>query len=125
MDSHRQDARHGDGPLEEASLEARHEGRLVASADVRGTTGPHGTADVALHRHDADAPAEVRTGLVDQVMDTPVVSSSDAVHVVLPLGDADSITRLQQRTEGFTARAAGTSSVVDAAVPQQRDGDQR
>ncbi|SEQ69353.1 hypothetical protein [Microlunatus flavus] len=128
MDTPGQDGQQRDGQeraQEEAFLEARHEGRLVASADVSGSTEPHGTAQVALHRHHPDAPAEVRGDLVDQVMDTRVVSSSDAVHVVLPLGDSASITRLQERTEDFTARPAGTSAVVDAAVPPPADAQER
>ena len=98
-------------------IEARHEGQVVATAEVKATPEPHGTAQVGLQRHRDDAPAEVRGELVDRVMDAPGVSNSDNVHVVLPLGDAASITRLQERTTGFTARAAGSSSVVDAEVP--------
>ena len=47
------------------------------------------------------------------------MSNSDTVHVVLPLGDAASISRLQERTTDFTARAAGSSSIVDAGVPDE------
>ena len=107
----------GPPSVERTRLEARHEGQVVATAEVKTTSEPHGTAQVGLQRHRDDAPAEVREELVDKVMDAPQVSSSDNVHVVLPLGDSASITRLQERTVGFTARAAGSSSVVDAEVP--------
>jgi len=36
--------------------------------------------------------------------------------VVVPLGDTESISRLQERTSNVTARAAGASSVIEADV---------
>ena len=107
----------GPPSVDRTRIEARHEGHVVATAEVKATPEPHGTAQVGLQRHRDDAPDEVRGELVDRVMDTLGVSNSDNVHVVLPLGDSASITRLQERTVGFTARAAGSSSVVDAEVP--------
>jgi hypothetical protein len=104
-------------PVETAKLEARHEGHVVATAAVECSPEPHGTAKIALERHADDIPAEVESELVDRVLDSPGVSNSDGVHVVLPLGDAASITRLQDRTTGFSARAAGASSVIDAEIP--------
>ena len=114
MDAHEQSTQ---GPTSTARLEVRHEGEVVATAEVQGPPEPHGTAHVALQRHRGDVPPELGGDLVDQVMDTPEVSTSDNVHVVLPLGDSAAITRLQERTTGFSARAAGASSVVDAEVP--------
>ena len=107
----------GPPTVDRTRIEARHEGQVVATAEVTTTPEPHGTAQVGLQRHRDDAPDEVRGELVDRVMDTLGVSNSDDVHVVLPLGDSASITRLQERTVGFTARAAGSSSVVDAEGP--------
>lgn len=98
------------------SVEVRHEGRVVAAADVTTTSEPHGTASVALSARHGEAPPEARSDLVDQVMDHPGVRSSDNVHVVVPIGDGESITRLQEHTTNFTARAAGASSVIDAEV---------
>lgn len=109
----------GPPTVDRIRIEARHEGQVVATAEVTTTPEPHGTAQVGLQRHRDDAPAEVRGDLVDRVMDAPGVSNSDTVHVVLPLGDAASISRLQERTTDFTARAAGSSSIVDAGVPDE------
>ena len=100
------------------SVEVRHEGRVVAEADVTATLEPHGTASVAMSARHGDAPPQARSDLVDQVMDHPGVRSSDNVHVVVPIGDGESITRLQEHTTNFTARAAGASSVIDADVAE-------
>ncbi len=107
----------GPPTVDRTRMEARHEGEVVATAEVESTPEPHGTAKVALQRHRDDSPPEVRGDLVDRVMDASGVSNSDSVHVVLPVGDSASISRLQERTTGFSARAAGASSVVDADVP--------
>ena len=100
------------------SVEVRHEGRVVAKAAVTTPPEPHGTASVALTARRGEAPPEARSELVDQVMDHPGVRSSDTVHVVVPLGDGESITRLQEHTTNFNARAAGASSVIDADVAE-------
>ena len=73
---------------------------------------------MALTARHGEAPPEARSELVDQVMDHPGVRSSDNVHVVVPIGDGESITRLQEHTTNFTARAAGASSVIDADVAE-------
>lgn len=100
------------------SVDVRREGRVVASADVTTTPEPHGTASVALTARHGEAPPHARSELVDQVMDHPGVRGSDNVHVVVPIGDSESIAALQEQTDNFTARAAGASSIIDADVPQ-------
>ena len=57
------------------------------------------------------------------MLDHPDVQASDNVHVVVPIGDGESITRLQDRTTNFSARAAGASSVIDAEVTHPDAGD--
>lgn len=99
------------------SVDVRREGRVVASADVTTPSEPHGTASVALIARHGEAPPHARSELVDQVMDHPGVRGSDNVHVVVPIGDGESIGRLQEQTNNFTARAAGASSIIDAEVP--------
>ena len=109
-------------PTTQASVEVRHDGRVVAAADLTAPSEPHGTASVALGSPRRDAPPAARTELVDQVMSHPDVQSSDNVHVVAPIGDAEAITRLQEHTTNFTARAAGSSSVIDAEVAHPAPG---
>jgi hypothetical protein len=102
------------------SVTVRHDGHVVAAAEVTTPPEPHGTASVALTTPH-EAPSDARSELVDQVLDHPGVRQSDNVHVVVPLGDGASITRLQERTTNFTARAAGASSVVEAEVARPSD----
>jgi hypothetical protein len=98
------------------SVEVRHDGRVVAAAALTVPSEPHGTASVALASPHRDAPPAARAELVDEVLSDPAVQSCDSVHVVTPVGDAEAITRLQERTTNFNARAAGASSVMEAEV---------
>lgn len=107
---------------EDSRVEVRHDGHVVAAADIKSSPEPHGTATVSLRAHHDQAPPEARGELVDQVLDQPGVSNSDKVHVVLPLGDSASISRLRERTTNVNARAAGASSVIEAEVPQPDEG---
>ena len=101
-----------------STVKVSRDGQVVATAEV--TTDPDGTARVALQTPH-DAPPAIRRDLVDEVMDSPDVRGSENVHVVVPLGDSESITRLQDRTTGFNARAAGASSVIEAEVARPED----
>jgi hypothetical protein len=101
---------------EVSHLQVSDGGRVAATATVESPADPHGTATVSLHsQRDVVAP-HARTELVDQVLDQPGVRRADHVHVVVAVGDAESIGRLQQRTAGYHARAAGSSSVIDAEI---------
>ncbi|GAB2572320.1 hypothetical protein [Microlunatus antarcticus] len=111
------DAAH-DPRAKKDSLKVQHEGRVVAAAEVTAPPEPHGKASVALTARRGEAPPEARSELVDQVLDHPGVRQSDSVHVVVPLGDGASLTRLQERTTNFDARAAGASSIIEADVAE-------
>lgn len=101
-------------PATDETVQVRHDGQ-VAAADISTSTGPGGVASVAL-RAPHDLSPETRGALVDRVMEHPAVQDSDTVHVVVPLGDGASISRLQEHTTNPTARRAGASSVIDAEV---------
>lgn len=101
------------------SVEIRHDGQVVAAATVSSTAAPEDPARVALTARRDVVPPGTRGELVDQVMDHPGVRSSDNVHVVVPLGDTESISRLQERTTNLNARVAGASSVIEAEVPPE------
>ena len=110
-----------DARAKKDSVKVQREGKVVATAEVVTPPEPHGTASVSLTARHGEAPHTARAELVDQVMDHPGVRESHKVHVVVPLGDGESITRLQEHTTNFTARAAGASSVIDAEVPRPSD----
>lgn len=118
-----------DAQAKNDSVEVHREGRVVAAAAVTTSPEPHGTASVSLSARHGEAPPHARSELVDRVLDHPGVQRSDNVRVVVPIGDAESITRLQERTTNFNARAAGASSVIEAEVArppadQQQDEQQ-
>ena len=43
----------------------------------------------------------------------------------VPLGDAESLQRLEERTDGMTTRAAGSSALVDADLPDEQPSEAR
>jgi hypothetical protein len=55
--------------------------------------------------------------LVDAVMDLPGVQASSRLEATVPLGDAESLERLRERTEDTIARPAGSTALVDADIP--------
>ncbi len=122
MDGHGQDEQKRSA-LNDARLEVSHEGRTVAAADITTSSAPHGVATVVLRSSHDDLATDARAELVDQVMGHPGVRNSDTVHVVVPMGDSESISRLQDHTANFTARAAGSSSVVEAEVVHPSSAD--
>jgi hypothetical protein len=60
------------------------------------------------------------------VMDLPEVQASSRLQATIPLGDADSLQRLRERTEDAVIRSAGSTALVDADIPaapgQERGG---
>ena len=73
--------------------------RTVAQAEVTTALGPEGTVRTSM-QSDAYAPPGYRASLVDAVMDLPEVQASDRVEAAVPYGDAESLERLRERTEG-------------------------
>jgi hypothetical protein len=104
-----------DAPTTNERVQLRHDGHVVAAADISASANPHGTASVAL-RAPHELSSEAREELVDQVMEHPAVQGCDTVHVVVPLGDGASISRLHEHTTNANAHAAGASSIIDADV---------
>jgi hypothetical protein len=94
----------------------------VCAADISTATEPGGVASVGL-RAPHDASTEARGELVDRVMEHPAVQGSDSVHVVVPLGDGASISRLHEHTTNAHAHAAGASSIVEAEVARPTSDD--
>ena len=50
-------------------------------------------------------------------MDLPEVQASSRLEATIPLGDADSLQRLRERTEDTVTRPAGSTVLVDADIP--------
>jgi hypothetical protein len=96
------------------TVEVTRDGQ-VAAADISTTKGPAGVASVAL-RAPHDVSPECRGELVDKVMEHPAVQGSDSVHVVVPIGDSASISRLHEHTTNVDAHPAGASAIIEADV---------
>jgi len=99
-------------------LEVKDGDRTVAAAEVTTTKGPAGTARTSLHATSPDVPAGYRADLVDAVMDTPEVRGSTRLEATIPLGDVELLERLRQRTTDAVSRPAGSTTLLDANIPE-------
>ena len=52
-------------------------------------------------------------------MDLPEVQASARLEATIPLGDAESLERLRERTKDTATRPAGSTALVDADIPSQ------
>jgi hypothetical protein len=97
-------------------LEIKEGEQTVAAADV--TIPPEtGTAQASLRAAAGHIPPGQRARLVDAVMDLPDVQDSERLEAALPLGDSETLSRLRDRSENATTRAAGASALLDADIP--------
>jgi len=76
-----------------------------------------GTVRTSLLPSSGHSPPGSRASLVDAVMDLPEVQASSRLEATLPLGDAESLERLRERTEDTVSRPAGSTTLVDADIP--------
>jgi len=103
-------------------LEVSDDGRTVAAADVITSEGPDGTARVSLHAESGHITPGRRASLVNAVLDLPEVRKSAHLKAAFPLGDSESLQRLQQRCEDVSTRPAGWSALLDASLPSGDPG---
>jgi len=93
--------------------------RTVAAAEVP-TGGPGGTARASFRAEPGHIPPGCRASLVDAVLDLPEVRESTRLEAVFPLGDSETLYRLQERCQDVRARPAGDSAIIDASLPVRR-----
>jgi hypothetical protein len=93
------------------------DGRTAAAAEVTTARGPDGTVRASMYAKSEHVRPGDRAALVDEVLDLPEVKASDRVEAAVPLGDAESVERLRERTAGAALRAAGSSTLIDASLP--------
>ena len=98
-------------------IEVRDGGRTVAGAEVIISEESGGTVWTSLHAESGHIPPGRRASLVDAVLDLPEVRESARLEAALPLGDTESLHRLQQRCEHVRTRPAGSSAIVEADLP--------
>ena len=91
--------------------------RTAAVAEVTTAKGPDGTVRTSMYAKSEHVRPGDRAALVDEVMGLPEVKASDRVEASVPLGDAESVERLRERTDNAVLRAAGGTTLLDATVP--------
>ena len=104
-------------PDKSRHLEVKEGDRTVAAAEVTTLDDAERTVRASLLPSSGQAPPGSRAGLVDAVMDLPEVQASSRLEATVPLGDADSLQRLRERTEDTVTRSAGSTALVDADIP--------
>jgi hypothetical protein len=111
-------------PEKSRRVEVRDNEQTVAAADVAAPGEPGGTARASLHAEPGHVPPGKRTDLVDAVMDLPEVQASSRLEAAVPLGDSELLERLRQRTTQTSTRPAGSTALVEAAIPRDKPGDE-
>jgi hypothetical protein len=91
--------------------------RTVATAEVTTSGEPDGTARASLRAESGHITPGTRASLVDAVLDLPEVQESARLEAALPLGDGESLNRLQERCEDVSTHPAGWSALLEATPP--------
>ncbi|HEY6479917.1 MAG TPA: hypothetical protein VIZ00_07805, partial [Streptosporangiaceae bacterium] len=102
-------------PPETEHVEITDGDRTVAAAEVS-TTDEGETARASLHAAAGHIVPGRRARLVDAVLDLPQVQDSARLEASVPLGDAESLERLRERTDEPSTRPAGSSALLDANI---------
>ena len=97
-------------------IEVNDDDRTVASAEVT-SEGSGGTARASLRAESGHIAPGRRASLVDAVLALPEVQESARLKAAFPLGDSESLQRLQQRCADVRTHSAGWSALLDAKVP--------
>jgi uncharacterized phage protein gp47/JayE len=104
-------------PDKSRHIEVGDAGQPVAAAEVTTSAGAEGTVRASLHASAGHITPGSRASLVDAVMDLPEVQASTRMEATVPLGDAESLERLRERTEDAVTRPAGSTTLLDANIP--------
>ncbi|HEY1616060.1 MAG TPA: hypothetical protein VGG25_00500 [Streptosporangiaceae bacterium] len=96
-------------------VEVKDGDQTVAAAEV--AEHAEGTIRTSLHPSSGPTPPGSRADLVDAVMDLPEVRASSRLEATVPLGDAESLERLRERTDDAVTRPAGSTALLDADIP--------
>ena len=103
-------------PDEPRHVEVKIGEQTIAVAEVTCCGPPGGTVRTSLYPISGHIPPGSRAGLVDSVMDLPEVRASARLEATVPLGDAEALQRLRERTRDAVTRPAGSTALVDADI---------
>jgi hypothetical protein len=104
-------------PDQPRRVEVRDGDQTVAAAEVRTLEDSGETVRTSLLPPSGPAPPGTRASLVDAVMDSPEAQAGSRLEATIPLGDAESLQRLRERTDDTVTRPAGSTALVDADIP--------
>jgi uncharacterized phage protein gp47/JayE len=107
-------------PAASRRVEIRNGDQSVAAAEVTTSAGVAGIARASLYAAAGHIAPGSRASLVDAIMDLPEVQASARLEATVPLGDAESLARLRERTEDAVTRPAGSTALFDAKIPMAR-----
>ena len=94
-------------PDKSRHVEVKDGDQTVAAAEVTAVEHAEGTIRTSLHPSSGHTPPGSRASLVDAVMDLPEVQAGSRLEATVPLGDAESLQRLRERTEDTVDRPGG------------------
>jgi hypothetical protein len=103
-------------PPKTQHVEIKDGDQTVAAAEVS-TNDENETARASLHAAAGHIVPGRRATLVDAVMDLPQVQESARLEASVPLGDAESLERLRERTDESSTHPAGSTALLDANIP--------
>jgi hypothetical protein len=98
-------------------VEVKDGDQTLAAAEVTTLDDSGGTVRTSLLPSSGHTPPGSRASLVDAVMDLPEVQAGSRLEATVPLGDAESLERLRERTDDSVTRPAGSTALVDADIP--------
>jgi hypothetical protein len=104
-------------PGQPRRVEIKDGDRTVAAAEVTTVEHTEGTVRTSLMPPSGHAPPGSRASLVDAVMELPEVQAGSRLEATIPLGDAESLERLRERTDDSVTRPAGSTALVDGDIP--------
>ena len=100
-------------------VEVKDGNQTVAAAEVAASGDAGGTVRASMHAKSGHVRPGKRADLVDAVMDLPEVQASARLEAAVPTGDGESLERLRQRTDDTAIRPAGSTALVEAAIPAE------
>ena len=98
-------------------VEVSDDGRTVAVAEVTICGGSGGIARASLRAESGHIAPGRRASLVNAVLDLPEVRESARLEAAFPLGDTESLHRLEQRCQDVRTHPAGSSAIMEADLP--------
>jgi hypothetical protein len=104
-------------PGKSRRVEIKDGDQTVAAAEVTTVEHAEGTVRTSLLPSSGHTPPGSRASLVDAVLEQPEVQASTRLEATVPLGDAESLERLRERTQDAVTRPAGSTALVDAEIP--------